>query len=57
MRALSALLHPGDHARARSALLPFSNSFSNTSVSEGHLDRSPELEAILAAAEVELKNI
>ena len=42
VKALSALLHPGDHALARSALLPFSDSSSNTSVTEGHLDTSPE---------------
>lgn len=40
--ALSALLHPGDHARARSALLPLSESFSKTNLSEGHLEMSPE---------------
>ena len=40
--ALLALLHPGDHARARSALLPLSESFSNDNVSEGHLEKSPE---------------
>jgi hypothetical protein len=42
VNALFALLHPGDHARARSALLAFSKSSSNTNVSEGHLDTSPE---------------
>lgn len=42
VRALSALLHPGDHARARRALLPFSDSSSNTNASDGHLDTSPE---------------
>lgn len=43
VNALLALLHPGDHARARSALLAFSNSSSNSNVSLGHLDASPEI--------------
>ncbi|WVZ21679.1 hypothetical protein V8G54_009001, partial [Vigna mungo] len=33
VNALLALLHPGDHALARSALLAFSDSSSNTNVS------------------------
>lgn len=41
VRALSALLHPGDHARASSALLPFSESSSNIKVSEGQPAVSP----------------
>ncbi|GKF52163.1 hypothetical protein Tco_0148630, partial [Tanacetum coccineum] len=39
--ALSAWLQPGVHARARRALLPFSDSSSNIIVSEGHFDKSP----------------
>ncbi|WVY91557.1 hypothetical protein V8G54_037071, partial [Vigna mungo] len=34
VNALSALLHPGDHARERSALLAFSKSSSNINVSQ-----------------------
>lgn len=44
VRDLSALRQPGDHARARSALLPFSESSSKTKLSDGHLDMSPEKE-------------
>ncbi|MFS7953144.1 hypothetical protein Hanom_Chr07g00615161 [Helianthus anomalus] len=39
--ALSACFQPGDHARARRALLPFSDSSSRIIVSEGQFDRSP----------------
>lgn len=45
--ALSALLHPGDHALARRALLPFSDSSSKINASDGHLLTSPEKNGVL----------